>query len=151
MAAPRPLPVAALKSRRPRADHSSMEPAFAGVFGAIFGSFLNVVVYRLPRRESLVRPASRCPSCTTPIKPYDNIPVFGWLILRGKCRNCALPISPMYPLVEFATGLIFLLTYYEYGVSLLTLKWLIFSCLIIVLVVIFLPRGILGLHTRRVG
>src|SRR5262249_18352883 len=65
----------------------------------------------------------------------DNIPVFGWLLLRGKCRNCGLPISPMYPLVEFATGLIFLLTYYEYGINLLTLKWLIFSCLIIVLVV----------------
>ena len=88
-----------------------------------------------PRASRIVSPGSRCPRCLKPIKPYDNIPVFGWLLLRGKCRNCALPISPMYPLVEFATGLIFVLTCYEFDISLLTLKWLIFSCLIIVLVV----------------
>ena len=105
------------------------------LFGIVIGSFLNVCISRIPEGLSIVSPGSRCPRCLKPIKPYDNIPVFGWLLLRGKCRNCALPISPMYPLVEFATGLIFLLTYYEYGISLLTLKWLIFSCLIIVLVV----------------
>jgi leader peptidase (prepilin peptidase) / N-methyltransferase len=81
-----------------------MEPAFAGMFGAIFGSFLNVVVYRLPRRESLVRPASRCPKCTTPIKPYDNIPVLSWLLLRGHCRRCSAPIPWRYPLVEGLTA-----------------------------------------------
>jgi leader peptidase (prepilin peptidase)/N-methyltransferase len=70
-----------------------------------------------------------------PIKPYDNIPVFGWLFLRGKCRNCGLPISPMYPIIEFLTGAIFVLTYYEFGVTFLTLKWLILSCLIITLTV----------------
>jgi len=105
------------------------------LFGIVIGSFLNVCISRIPEGLSIVSPGSRCPRCLKPIKPYDNIPVFGWLLLRGKCRNCALPISPMYPLVEFATGLIFLLTYYEYGISLLTLKLLIFSCLIIVLVV----------------
>jgi len=83
-----------------------MEPAFAGMFGAIFGSFLNVVVYRLPRRESLVRPASRCPSCATPIKPYDNVPVLSWLLLRGHCRSCAAPIPWRYPLVEGLTALL---------------------------------------------
>ena len=105
------------------------------LFGIVIGSFLNVCISRIPEGLSIVSPASRCPRCLQPIKPYDNIPVFGWLLLRGKCRNCGLPISLMYPLVEFATGLFFLLTYYEYGISLLTLKWLIFSCLIIVLVV----------------
>jgi leader peptidase (prepilin peptidase)/N-methyltransferase len=84
-----------------------MESAtFAGLFGAVIGSFLNVVAYRLPRRESLVRPASRCPSCETPIKPYDNIPVLSWLLLRGRCRACSAPISPRYPLVEGLCGLL---------------------------------------------
>ena len=110
-------------------------PLFFFLFGVVIGSFLNVCITRIPEGLSIVSPGSRCPRCQQPIKPYDNIPVFGWLILRGKCRNCGLPISPMYPLVELATGLIFLLTYYEYGIGLLTLKWLIFSCLIIVLVV----------------
>lgn len=93
-----------LKSARQRADHRLMEPAFAGVFGAIFGSFLNVVVYRLPRRESLVRPASHCPRCDAPIRPYDNIPVLSWLLLRGHCRHCSAPISTRYPAIEAATA-----------------------------------------------
>ncbi len=78
--------------------------AFTGLFGAIFGSFLNVVAYRLPRRESLVRPASRCTSCDTPIRPYDNIPVLSWLALRGRCRSCSAAIPARYPLVEALTA-----------------------------------------------
>ena len=77
---------------------------FAGVLGAIVGSFLNVVAYRLPRRESLVTPASHCPNCDAPVKPYDNVPILSWLLLRGRCRNCAQPISPRYPLVEALTA-----------------------------------------------
>jgi leader peptidase (prepilin peptidase) / N-methyltransferase len=77
---------------------------FAGVLGAIVGSFLNVVVYRLPRHESLVTPASHCPRCGTPVKPYDNIPILSFLLLRGRCRTCAAPISPRYPLVEALTA-----------------------------------------------
>ncbi|MBA3809886.1 MAG: prepilin peptidase [Solirubrobacterales bacterium] len=77
---------------------------FAGVLGAIVGSFLNVVAYRLPRHESLITPASHCPNCGTPVKPYDNIPVLSWLLLRGHCRSCAEPISPRYPLVEALTA-----------------------------------------------
>jgi leader peptidase (prepilin peptidase)/N-methyltransferase len=110
-------------------------PFFFFLIGIVIGSFLNVCISRIPEGVSVISPGSRCPRCLKPIKPYDNIPVFGWLLLRGKCRNCSLPISPMYPLVEFATGLIFVLTYYECGITLLTLKWLLFSCLIIVLVV----------------
>jgi leader peptidase (prepilin peptidase) / N-methyltransferase len=84
-----------------------METAtFAGVFGAIIGSFLNVVAYRLPRRESLVRPASHCPACETPVRPYDNVPVLSWLLLRGRCRSCSAAISKRYPLVEALTALL---------------------------------------------
>jgi leader peptidase (prepilin peptidase) / N-methyltransferase len=78
----------------------------AAVFGAILGSFLNVVIWRLPRGESLVSPPSRCPSCETPVKPYDNIPILSWLILRGRCRHCGEPISPRYPLVEALTAVL---------------------------------------------
>ncbi len=81
-----------------------MEAAFAGVLGAVFGSFLNVVVHRLPRHESLVTPASHCPKCGTPVKPYDNIPILSWLALRGHCRRCGEPISARYPLVEALTA-----------------------------------------------
>src|ERR1700704_2497462 len=84
-----------------------METAtFAGLLGAIFGSFLNVVAYRLPRHESLVTPSSRCPNGATPVKPYDNIPILSWLLLRGHCRSCASPISPRYPLVEATTAVL---------------------------------------------
>jgi leader peptidase (prepilin peptidase) / N-methyltransferase len=78
--------------------------AFAAVIGAVFGSFFNVVAFRLPRGESLSRPRSRCPGCETPIKPYDNVPILSWLALRGKCRACGTRISIRYPLVEAATA-----------------------------------------------
>lgn len=74
---------------------------FATLFGGCIGSFLNVVIWRLPNRMSLVSPGSFCPKCKHPIRFYDNIPVFGWLFLRGKCRDCHEPISIRYPLVEF--------------------------------------------------
>jgi leader peptidase (prepilin peptidase)/N-methyltransferase len=70
------------------------------VMGGVFGSFINVVVYRLPRRMSLSRPGSRCPACGHAIRWHDNVPVLGWLILRGRCRDCGAAISPRYPLVE---------------------------------------------------
>lgn len=77
-------------------------------FGASCGSFLNVVAFRMPRGESVVRRGSRCPFCESPIQARDNVPVFGWLGLRGRCRACRLPISPRYPIVEFICGMIFL-------------------------------------------
>ena len=112
-----------------------MIPFFVFLFGLVFGSFLNVCISRIPEGLSVVSPGSRCPRCLTPIKPYDNIPVVGWLMLRGKCRNCGLPISAMYPIVEFLTGLLFVLALREFGLTLATLKWMVFSCLIVVLVV----------------
>jgi leader peptidase (prepilin peptidase)/N-methyltransferase len=96
----------ALKLIGAAADPLHMEVAFAGVLGAIGGSFLNVVAYRLPRHESLLGPASHCPSCGTPVKPYDNVPVLSYLLLRGHCRSCGEPISPRYPLVEALTALL---------------------------------------------
>src|SRR5436309_11952219 len=77
-----------------------MPVALTAVLGAVVGSFLNVVAYRLPRSESLIHPPSRCPGCDTAIKPYDNIPVLGWLLLRGRCRQCGIHISARYPVVE---------------------------------------------------
>jgi leader peptidase (prepilin peptidase) / N-methyltransferase len=78
----------------------------AAILGAVVGSFLNVVAYRLPRGESLSHPPSHCPSCGTPIKPYDNVPVLAWFWLHGRCRACGEPISWRYPLVEAVTGLL---------------------------------------------
>jgi leader peptidase (prepilin peptidase)/N-methyltransferase len=78
----------------------------AGVMGAVFGSFLNVVTYRLPRHESLVAPRSYCTSCGSPVRPFDNVPIVSWLILRGHCRRCSAGISARYPLVELGTALL---------------------------------------------
>jgi leader peptidase (prepilin peptidase)/N-methyltransferase len=75
-----------------------------GLLGALIGSFLNVVAHRLPRSESLVTPASHCPSCDAPVRPWDNVPVISWLLLRGRCRSCGVRISPRYPLVELLTA-----------------------------------------------
>src|ERR1700679_3194049 len=84
---------------------------FAAVLGAIFGSFLNVVVYRLPRGESLVHPGSHCPSCNHALAGNDNIPVRGWILLACKCRYCKKAISPRNPIVEAITGSLFVLFY----------------------------------------
>jgi leader peptidase (prepilin peptidase)/N-methyltransferase len=88
-------------------EASAAEVIAAGLFGSVIGSFLNVVAWRVPRKESLVSPGSRCPHCGADVKPYDNVPVVSWLLLRGRCRNCGGPISPRYPLVELATALVF--------------------------------------------
>ncbi len=112
-----------------------MIPFFFFLFGIVIGSFLNVCICRIPEGVSIISPGSRCPRCQTPIKPYDNIPVLGWLLLRAKCRKCHLPISLMYPIVEFLTGLYFVLTFYTFGVSLPSFKFLLFGCLLIILIV----------------
>ena len=108
---------------------------FIFLFGIVVGSFLNVCITRIPEEISIVSPGSRCPRCKTAIKPYDNVPVFGWLWLRGKCRACGQPISPMYPLIELSTGLLFVAAYLDFGITQATVKWLFFTCLVIVLTV----------------
>lgn len=89
------------------ADLRPLLTLFGGVLGLIVGSFLNVVIYRVPNDQSIVSPRSSCPSCGTPIRATDNIPVLSWLLLRGKCRSCDAPISARYPIVEATTGILF--------------------------------------------
>jgi leader peptidase (prepilin peptidase)/N-methyltransferase len=90
-------------------------PVVAGLFGLVFGSFLNVCTLRWPKEESVVSPRSRCPKCQELIAWYDNIPVLSWIVLRGKCRRCSAPVSIQYPLVEFATGLMWAGTFATHG------------------------------------
>ncbi|MCW8821653.1 MAG: prepilin peptidase [Sulfurovum sp.] len=85
------------------------------IFGIMIGSFLNVVIYRIPKGESIVFPASKCPSCQTSLKWYHNVPIFSWLILGGKCAFCKEPIAKQYPIVEFLTGIVFLALYFKLG------------------------------------
>lgn len=92
--------------------------ALSAAVGAVFGSFFNVCVHRVPRGLSVIRPPSACPNCERLIAPYDNVPVLGWLWLRGKCRNCREPISWRYPLVEFLTAALFVLVAWRVG-----LRW----------------------------
>jgi leader peptidase (prepilin peptidase) / N-methyltransferase len=103
------------------------------IFGAIIGSFLNVVIYRIPRDKSVVKPGSSCPSCNTPIRFYDNIPFVSYLILRGKCRKCGQPISIRYVAVEMITAVAFAGFFWKYSLSLSLLVAAIFCCLLIVI------------------
>jgi leader peptidase (prepilin peptidase) / N-methyltransferase len=91
--------------------------AFAALLGACVGSFLNVCAWRWPEEESVVSPPSRCPACDTPIRWYDNVPVLGWLWLRGRCRACRAPISVQYPLVELATAGIWAMAVWRFGLD----------------------------------
>ena len=84
-------------------------------FGAVIGSFLNVCIYRIPRKQSIVFPSSRCPSCGTPIRAWDNIPILSYILLRGKCRSCGTGISPRYPLVEALNAFFYAAVLWRYG------------------------------------
>ena len=88
---------------------------FVFVFGLLIGSFLNVVIYRLPLGESIVLPSSHCPNCNVAIKPYDNVPVMSYALLGGKCRNCGVGISPIYPAIELLVAILFLLVFIKDG------------------------------------
>jgi leader peptidase (prepilin peptidase)/N-methyltransferase len=111
-------------------------PTFTGamffLYGALFGSLANVIIYRLPQGKSIVKPRSACPKCEKQIAWYDNIPIVSWIILRAKCRNCKAKIHWRYPLVEFITGLCFAGLYYQVGFSWLLLEYLIFVYFMIV-------------------
>lgn len=90
----------------------------AFVLGAVTGSFLNVCIYRMPLGQSVVSPGSCCMACGTPVRWFDNLPILSWLLLRGRCRSCAAPFSIRYPLVELLTGLLCLLLFLKFGLSL---------------------------------
>lgn len=90
---------------------------YAFVIGAMIGSFLNVCIYRWPAGQSVIRPRSRCPSCGNPLAWYDNIPIFSWLALRGRCRNCGVPIPVQYPIIELTVALIWTAAAIRFGLS----------------------------------
>ncbi len=108
------------------------------VLGSVLGSFYNVVIYRLPKRISLIRPSSHCPNCGNPIRWYDNIPILSYFFLKGKCRYCGSKISFQYPLVEILTGVLAVLSYYLWGASLEALvMFFYFSALLVLSVIDF--------------
>jgi leader peptidase (prepilin peptidase)/N-methyltransferase len=113
------------------------------LFGLIVGSFLNVVIYRVPLRESIVAPRSRCTSCNTPIKAYDNIPVLSYLLLRGRCRKCGIRISAIYPAVELLVGLLYLVLYLIYELAPVFFANVVFVSFIVPLVFIDLEHKLL--------
>ncbi len=109
---------------------------FVFAFGAAIGSFLNVVIHRIPNEESIIFPNSACPNCKNSIKPYDNIPILSWLILRGRCRDCKNPISPRYPAVELLTALLFALVFWQIGLNVFLPVALIFVTAVVALIFI---------------
>ncbi len=114
-----------------------------GVLGLLVGSFLNVVIWRVPRRESIVLPASHCPSCDAPLAPYDNIPVVSWVALRAKCRHCDAPISARYPAVELLTGLLFVAVGARFADSWVLPAYLVFTAGLVALSLIDLEHYVL--------
>jgi len=124
-----------------------MPPIFGDIaiaaLGLVVGSFLNVCIYRLPRRESVVWPGSRCGSCNRPLDWYENIPVLSYAVLRGRCRTCRSHISLRYPIVEAITMAVFLLHWQVFGLQLILLPRLLFACAMIVLFAIDLEHQIL--------
>src|SRR5207237_97255 len=117
--------------------------AAAAALGAIIGSFLNVCIYRLPRGQSIVWPASACPHCHRPLAWFENIPVVSYLVLRGRCRTCRGSISVRYPIVEALTAAMFAAGWWFYGPSLLLVSRLLFGCALIVLFAIDLEHHLL--------
>jgi leader peptidase (prepilin peptidase)/N-methyltransferase len=122
--------------------------AFTFAFGCCIGSFLNVVIYRLPREKSLVSPGSACPGCGKPIRFYDNIPLISWLVLRARCRHCGVGISPRYFIVELLTGMVFLGLYLVYFHSTLRMGmqapngWFVYLVHVVLLAALIAGSGI---------
>jgi leader peptidase (prepilin peptidase)/N-methyltransferase len=116
--------------------------AFAclGAFGLLFGSFANVLIWRVPRGESIVSPGSHCPRCGHDIRWYDNVPVVSWLVLRGRCRDCGEPIAWRYPAVELASGALWLLAAWKFGLTPALPLAIVFFYLLLVLSVIDLDH-----------
>src|SRR5215831_2890227 len=120
-----------------------MEVALALVLGLVIGSFLNVVILRLPQGMSISRPRSHCPQCKQLVSWYDNVPVFSYIILQGRCRRCRRKFSARYPFIESITGLVSVLLYVKFGITLHWGIFLAFSCALIVLAFIDLDHRIL--------
>jgi leader peptidase (prepilin peptidase)/N-methyltransferase len=112
---------------------STVIRTFSFLAGLLFGSFLNVCIYRIPRDLSVVLPRSFCPECGAQLSSVENVPVLSYLLLRARCRHCAQPIGLRYPIVELITAVAFLLAVIQYGLTPLALKWILFEMLLIVL------------------
>jgi len=123
--------------------HYGIEVIIIFMLGLVIGSFSNVCIYRIPKNESIVFPASHCASCQTPIKAMDNIPLLSYFLLKGKCRNCGENISIRYPIVEFLTGAVYILIFLIYGRSLQTLVYTILSSALIIISFIDLDEQII--------
>lgn len=128
---------------RDTVDVDAMVIGLSALLGLLVGSFANVVVARIPEGGSLSTPASACPQCATPIRPYDNIPVLSWLLLRGRCRDCSEPISPVYPLLELTMALLFALVAVRVGVSWALPGFLLFTWLLVVV-------SLIDIRTRKI-
>ncbi len=103
------------------------------IFGTIIGSFLNVCIYRIPMQQSIAYPPSHCTNCGSRIKWYDLIPIVSYVILKGKCRNCGEKISKKYPIIEFITGLLYVMLYIKFGISIDIVKYIVFISILIVI------------------
>lgn len=124
-------------------------PVVLGLYGLLFGSLANVIIWRVPRRESIVSPGSHCPKCDSAIAWYDNIPVLSWMLLRARCRKCGAPISARYPVVELLSGALWLLAALRWGMSVRTGFGIALFYLLLVLTYIDLdhmrlPNAIVG-------
>lgn len=118
-------------------------PVIVGLLGLFIGSFLNVCIYRLPRAESIVWPGSHCPACGAAVKPWDNIPLLSYLLLRGRCRQCAAPIALRYPLVELISALLALGLFYRFGLTPAFGIYYLFACALVVVTFIDLDYQII--------
>lgn len=118
-------------------------PVLVGLLGLFIGSFLNVCIHRIPRGESIVFPGSRCPTCATAIKPWDNIPVLSYIILKRRCRYCGERISPRYPLVELASACLAVSLLYRFGLSVTFVLYYMLACALLVITFIDLDHQII--------
>jgi|SRR5262245_60678342 len=120
-----------------------LEPLVVFVFGLIIGSFCNVVIYRLPTGESIIRPGSHCRLCSAPLRPWDNIPLLSYLLLRGRCRSCKGRISLRYPCVELACGALYVLLWYKFGLNILFVIYALLTSTLLVVALIDLDHKII--------
>lgn len=124
-------------------ENPAWQAAIAGLFGLVIGSFLNVVIHRVPLGESIVAPPSHCPACDTLIKPWQNIPLLSYLLLRGRCAGCGVHISLRYPAIELFTGCVFAGVVLRFGIGAPALLWMAFSSALIAAAMIDLDHQVI--------
>jgi leader peptidase (prepilin peptidase)/N-methyltransferase len=124
-------------------DVAVIEPLGVFVLGLIIGSFSNVVIFRLPLGRSIISPGSHCRACKTPIRPWDNIPLLSYLLLKGRCRVCREQISPYYPAIELTSGVLYILLWFKFGLSLPLIAYALFSSALLVVALIDLDHQII--------